>query len=61
MGSQDDSINKRVKRLFTGVNPKGVKMTLLKGSSWGQENDSSQCVYMFDITEDFKVFCAKER
>ena len=37
---------RELKRLFTGANPKEVKMTLLKGSSWGQENDSFEGVKM---------------
>ena len=43
MGSQNDSI-KRVKMTLQVVNPKEVKMTLMKGSSWAQENDSFEGV-----------------
>ena len=33
-----------LKLLCTGVISKEVKMTLLKGSSWGEENDSLEGV-----------------
>ena len=45
MGSQNDSA-KRVKMTLLVSTQKKVKMTLLKGSSWGQENDSFEGVKM---------------
>ena len=41
-----DKLLRGLKRLFTGVNQKEVKMTLLKGLSWGQENDYFKGVKM---------------
>ena len=40
------TLSRGLKRLFTDVNQKEVKMTFLKGSSRGQENDSFEEVKM---------------
>ena len=40
------TLSRGLKRLFTDVNPKEVKMTFLKWSSRGQENDSFEEVKM---------------
>ena len=46
MFSQNDSIKRVEMTLYTSVNPKEVKMNLLKGFFWGQENDSFEGVKM---------------
>ena len=43
MGSQNDSV-KSVKMTLPRCQPERIQMTLLKGSSWGQENDSFEGV-----------------